>query len=88
MARAPPLKEVMAQLFQVNPSATSLHQLRAAPSLEAKVLGCLEAYDVIEVAQVVALRGQGVERWAQITRHTAGRSLWTLVSDMDSGSEG
>lgn len=76
----------MAQHFQVNPEETSQHNLRAAPSLEAPVVGTLEAYDVVEVAQVVALRGQGVERWAQLSRQGAGPSLWTLVSDMDSAS--
>ena len=43
--------------LQVNPEETSYHNLRSAPSLFAPIVGTLEAYDVIEVAQTIQLHG-------------------------------
>lgn len=43
--------------IQVNPQETSYHNLRAAPSLFSPIVGTLEAYDVVEVAQTLQLHG-------------------------------
>ncbi len=72
-------------LYQVNPEVTSYHNLRAAPSLFSPIVGNLEAYDVLEVAQTIQLRGGdgSPETWAQLLRTSAGPAMWTLLSDGD-----
>lgn len=72
--------------YQVNPQVTSFHNLRAAPSLFSPIVGNLEAYDVVEVAQTIRLLGAestGPEVWAQIWRSSAGPAIWTLQSDIE-----
>ena len=72
--------------YQVNPEVTSYHNLRAAPSLFSPIVGNLEAYDVVEVAQTIRLfggEGTGPEVWAQLSRTSAGPAVWTLQSDVE-----
>ncbi|CAE7324763.1 unnamed protein product [Symbiodinium natans] len=72
-------------LYQVDPFVTSLHNIRAAPSVFSPIVGTLEAYDVIEVAQTIQLCGQDgcPEFWAQLLRKTAGPAPWILMADAD-----
>eukprot|EP00435_Cladocopium_sp_Y103_P073978 s92_g46.t1 len=73
-------------LYQVNPQVTSFHNLRSAPSLFSPIVGNLEAYDVVEVAQTIRLFGgeaSGPEVWAQLCRSSAGPAIWTLQSDVE-----
>ena len=72
--------------YQVNPQVTSYHDLRSAPSLFSPIVGNLEAYDVVEVAQTIRLFGgeaSGPEVWAQLCRTSAGPAIWTLQSDVE-----
>ena len=72
--------------YQVNPQVTSYHNLRSAPSLFSPIVGNLEAYDVVEVAQTIRLFGgeaSGPEVWAQLCRTSAGPAIWTLQSDVE-----
>lgn len=73
-------------LYQVDPQVTSYHNIRAAPSIFSPIVGTLEAYDVIEVAQTIQLcaSDSSLEFWAQILRRTAGPAPWILISDSDS----
>eukprot|EP00439_Symbiodinium_sp_Y106_P036934 s4738_g4.t1 len=73
-------------LYQVDPQVTSYHNIRAAPSIFSPIVGTLEAYDVIEVAQTIQLcaADSSLEFWAQILRRTAGPAPWILISDSDS----